>query len=173
MEELEARAAAMAWDWSRDEIAKDEDNGRAWMPVMPMMLGAGEKPTVHQTQGAMSPVQAEMPGQQMAVYTVRPSRDGRIEQASLPTIMLVLAPRLGIREPIKENLGKEDSPREEETTADEVGESEVSEALTMLPAKAVSAKTKKGGKRGVPKKAKVIVLAELRSTKCNRCKANN
>ena len=70
MEELEARAAAMVWDWSGDEIAEDEDNGRAWMPVTPMMLGGGENPTVHQMQGITTPVQAEMPGRQMAIYVV-------------------------------------------------------------------------------------------------------
>ena len=70
MEELEARAAAMVWEWSRDEIAEDEDDGRAWIPVTHMTLGAGEKPTVRQMQGATSPVQAEMPGRQMAIYAV-------------------------------------------------------------------------------------------------------
>ena len=70
MEELEACAATMAWDWSGDEITEDEDDGRAWMPVMPMTLGARENPTVHQTQGVTTPVQAEMPGRQMAVYAV-------------------------------------------------------------------------------------------------------
>jgi len=73
MEELEAHAAAMAWEWSGDEIAEDEDDGRVWMPVMPMTLGAGDNPTVRQTQRAMTPVQAEMPGRQMAVYAVQPS----------------------------------------------------------------------------------------------------
>ena len=79
----------------------------------------------------------------------------------------------GIREPIKENLGEEDSLREEETTADEEGESEVSEASTTPLAKTPKARPRKGGKKGVPKKAEVVVLAEPRKIKCNRCKARN
>jgi len=173
MEELEARAAAMAWDWSGDEIAEDEDDGKAWVPVTLLTLGAGRNETVHQTQGDTTPVQAEVPSRQMAVYAVRPSRDGRVEQASSPTIIPVLTPMPGILEPIKENLGEEDSPREEETTADEEGESEVSEGSTTTPAKTPKARPRKGGKKGVPKKAEVVVLAEPRKLKCDRCKARN
>ena len=73
MEELEAHAAAMVWEWSGDKIAEDEDDGRAWMPVTPMTLGARDKATVRQLQRATTPVQAEIPGRQMAVYAVQPS----------------------------------------------------------------------------------------------------
>jgi len=74
----------MGLEW--DKIAEDEDDGKAWAPVMLMTLGAGKNKTVHQTQGDTTPVQAKIPSQQMAIYAVRPSRDGRVEQASSPTI---------------------------------------------------------------------------------------
>ena len=61
----------------------------------------------------------------------------------------------------------------EEMTTDEVGQSKVSEASTMPPAKALRAKMRKGKKKGVPKKAEVIMLAELRLTKCDQCEAND
>jgi len=87
--------------------------------------------------------------------------------------MPVLPLRLGIREPIKENLGEQDSPREEETTPNEVGESEVSKGSTTPAAKTPRGKPRKGGKKGVPKRAEVIVLAELRTIKCDRCEARD
>src|SRR5882672_4442577 len=43
MAELEERTATMAWDWSRNDIAEDEDDGRAWVPVTPMTLNTGER----------------------------------------------------------------------------------------------------------------------------------
>jgi len=44
---------------------------------------------------------------------------------------------------VKENLGKGDSLREEETTADEEGESEVSEVTTTPQGKTGRGKTRK------------------------------
>jgi len=41
----------------------------------------------------------------------------------------------------------------------------VSEGLTTTPAKTPKARPRKGGKKGVPKKAEVVVLAELRKYK--------
>ena len=32
----------MAWDWSGNDIVEDEDDGRAWVPMTPMMLNTGE-----------------------------------------------------------------------------------------------------------------------------------
>ena len=43
MAELEEHAAAMAWNWSGNDIAEDEDDGREWVPVTPMTMNTGER----------------------------------------------------------------------------------------------------------------------------------
>jgi len=68
----------------------------------------------------------------MAIYAIKEDPSGGIAQARTPMIMVVHTPRTEGEHVVKENLGKGDSPQEEETTADEEGESEVSE-VSMTP----------------------------------------
>ena len=69
---------------------------------------------------------------------------------------------------IKENLAEGQSPREEDMTADEEGESELSMPMTMPEAKPMKKRATRAGRRGVPQKAEVIVLTELRMRKCDQ-----
>src|SRR5882672_1449944 len=110
MAELEVRAAAMAWDWSGDNIAEDEDDRRAWVPVTPMTLPT--RVTEHPVTSAKvevatqltkeriihdeQPIRTEMdevmdhpttPGRKMAVYTIEADRSGNVAQAKTPTVM--------------------------------------------------------------------------------------
>ena len=38
MEDLEAQAALMVWDWEADDINADEDDGKQWVPVTPQTM---------------------------------------------------------------------------------------------------------------------------------------
>src|SRR5882672_2941487 len=165
----------MAWEWDGGYIDADEDDGREWVPVTPQTLQmrgadrgkktgeAGEdnaKKTSRAKDAAVN--RPTTPVRKMAVYAIEEGPSGSIAQARTPTVMVVRMPQTEGEHVVKENLGKGDSPREEETTADEEGESEVSEASMTPQAKAGKGKMKRTGWRGVPKKAEVIVHADPR-----------
>src|SRR5882724_490804 len=123
MWELEARASAMAWDWDADDIDPDDDDGKLWVPVMAQTLKTG----LAEEDRGHPPMDPTTPARQMTVYTVQENEDGSAEQASSPMVMPVLTPQMKGQVVIKANLGRGESPREEETTADEDGEKEMSE----------------------------------------------
>ena len=79
----------------------------------------------------------------MAVYAIEEGPSGSIAQARTPTVLVVCTPQTKGEHIVKESLGKGDSPREEETTADEEGESKVSEASMTPQAKAGKGKTRR------------------------------
>ena len=103
MEDLEAQAAFMAWDWEANDINADEDDGKQWVLVTPQTMRhvATAKPT-----RIKLPVPAMMSPCRMQVYTLQPSRDRPAEQASMPKVLLVLTPLVHGEIVIKENLGK-------------------------------------------------------------------
>src|SRR5882724_11400678 len=76
---------------------------------------------------------------------------------------------------IKENLGMEDQPRDEDMTTEEDGENEHSGSNTTTPARSSprlmrgSTKKSRTGHTWVPKKAKVVISTKLREVPCNRC----
>ena len=162
----------MAWDLDADDIDQDEDDRKPWLPVTPQTLVAGE--TEWETRVAQ-PIMPTMPPRQMEVYTVRPIQTRSVEQVMTPIMMPVHTPQIQGKNTIKENLAKGDSPWDEEMTADEDGESELTEISTTLKAEMARGKKKmkKTGRTGVPKKAEVIVLAEPRTTPCDRCRMRN
>jgi len=103
MEDLEAQAALMAWDWEANDIDVDEDDGKQWVLVTPQTMRHID--TARPTQ-LESPVPAMTPSHQMRVYTMQLSQDGPAKQASMPNILLVLTPQVCGEMVIKENLGK-------------------------------------------------------------------
>jgi len=92
-------------------------------------------------------------------------------------VMPVLTPQMRGRVIIKANLGQGESMREEETTADEDREREVSELRELSKASAmphdqvmkVKGRTPRMRCACVPKQAKIIVLAEVRTVPCDQC----
>ena len=76
---------------------------------------------------------------------------------------------------IKENLGIEDQPTVEDTTANEDGENECSGSVTTTPATSSLRLTRgspnktRMGHTWVLKKAKVIISTKLREVLCDRC----
>jgi len=79
----------------------------------------------------------------MAMYAIEEDPSGGITQVRIPTVMTMCTPQTKGEHIVKENLGKGDSPREEETTTDEEGESEVSKALMTPQAKVGKGKTRR------------------------------
>jgi len=71
---------------------------------------------------------------------------------------------------IKANLGKEDSPTDEETTANEDGESELTKLLSMPKVQKAKKKAPTRRQQGVPKNAIMVVFTKLRLKPCNQCK---
>jgi len=70
MEDLEAQAALMVWDWEADDINADEDDGKQWVPVTPQTMRHLD--TARPTQLEL-PVPATTPPHQMQVYALQPS----------------------------------------------------------------------------------------------------
>ena len=70
---------------------------------------------------------------------------------------------------LKENVGKGARQRDKETTADDEGESELTELSMPQGWKARKAQRK----RGIPKNATVVVLSEPRLRPCDRCENQN
>jgi len=68
MEDLEGRAAAMAWDWDADNIDMDEDDGKQWVPMTPQMMRHLD---TARTTRIKSPVQAMTPPRRMQVYALQ------------------------------------------------------------------------------------------------------
>jgi len=56
MEELEAHTVMVVWDWNVDDINKDEDDRRAWVPVTPHTLAIGEAECGGRSVAAMLPM---------------------------------------------------------------------------------------------------------------------
>ena len=123
MWELEAWVTAMAWDWDADDIDGDDEDRNLWVPMMAQTLNMG---TAKWYRGLPHPEPA-MPPRQMTVYTVQLNQDGSAEQASTLVLMPVQMPQMTGCVVIKVNQGQGESPMEEEMTADEDGEREVSE----------------------------------------------
>jgi len=73
---------------------------------------------------------------------------------------------------INENVGKGVRQRDEETTMDGEGESELTE-LSIMPKVWRAEKKAPSRKQGVPKNTTVVVLSEPRSKPCDWCKAQN
>ena len=72
MEDLEGRAAAMAWDWDVDDIDTDEDNGKQWVPMMPQTMKHTETPRPSRMGTPTQPV-AQMLARQMTMYALHPT----------------------------------------------------------------------------------------------------
>jgi len=123
MWELEAWASTMAWDWDADDIDPDDDDGKLWVPVMAQTLKTG---LAEQDRGN-PPSGPATPPRQMTVYVVQENEEISAEQVSVPVVMPILTPQMKGRVIIKANLGRGESPREEETTADKDGEREMSD----------------------------------------------
>src|SRR5882724_3942746 len=144
MWELEARASTMAWDWDADDIDPDDDDRKLCVPVTAQTLktGPAEEDRGH------PPADPATPARQMTVYVVQENEDRSAEQASTPMVMPVLTPRMKGQVIVKANLGRGESPREEETTTDEDGEREMSELseLSEAPAPPCNQATKIKGK---------------------------
>ena len=81
----------------------------------------------------------------MCMYVVNPNQDGLTKQVRtqmiMPILMPILMPQMKDQVVIKANLGKDESLRDEDTTADKDGESKrketsgVSEHMAMPKAK--------------------------------------
>src|SRR5882724_8900766 len=170
MWELEAQASAMAWDWDADDIDPNDNDGKLWVPVTAQTLNMGG---AEQYSGAPRP-EPVMPPRHMAVYAVQPTQDGSAEQASVLVLMAVQTPQMTGCVVIKANQGEGESPRGGEMTAEEDGEREVSEpsdpskALAMPRGKVMKVKAQRSpSKRArIPRQAKVMVLAEVRTVAC-------
>src|SRR5882724_2376021 len=168
MEDLEGHAAAMAWDWDADDIDADEDDEKQWVTVMPQTMKHAKTPRPSRMGAPTQPVMP-MLARQMTMYALHLTRGGLAEQASSPMVIPVQSPT-GCRQLIiKENVGEGARQRDEETTADDEGESE----LTELSMPQVQRARKAPRKRGIPKNAAVVVLSELRSRPCDRCEIQN
>src|SRR5882724_11585228 len=173
MWELEAQASAMAWDWDPDDIDPDDDDGKLWVPVTAQTLktGPAEEDRGH------PPTDPATPARQMTVYVVQKNKDGSAEQASMPMVMPIMMPQMKGQVVIKANLGRGESPREEETTVDEDGEREMSEprepseapALPCNQATKIKGKMPRERRTRVPKQAGIFILAEARTLQCDWC----
>ena len=132
MEDLEGQAATMAWDCDANDIDVDKDNWKQCVQVTPQTMRHLK------TQGP-SKIGLPMPPmtllRQMWVYALQPSWDGQAEQASTPNMIPVHIPQIRRDLVIKENLGKGTKWGENETTADEDGESELTELSTTPKAR--------------------------------------
>ena len=73
---------------------------------------------------------------------------------------------------IKENVGEGVRQRDEETTMDREGESELTE-LSSMPKVHRAERKAPSRKQGVPKNATVVVLSEPRLKPCDQCKTQN
>ena len=73
---------------------------------------------------------------------------------------------------IKENVGKGVRQRDEETTTDREGESDLNE-LSSMPKVRRAERKALSRKQGIPKKATMVVLSELTSKPCDQCEIQN
>jgi len=104
-----------------------------------------------------------MPARWMTMYALHPTQGGLAEQASAPMVIPVQSSTGHGQLIIKENVGEGARQRDEETTADDEGESELTEMSMPRVQRARNAPRK----RGTPKNATVVVLSEPRSRPCN------
>jgi len=169
---------------ARQLSTRREQTSRARVSKLRDTTLANERGTVTKARRDTQPLSLLMttapktPGRQMAMYAIQPSESGRAKQATEPTIVLVLKALIVLLEwvgnrTVKENLAEGDSPRDEDMTAEEEGESEVSAPTTTPEAKPMKKRATRAGRRGVPQKAEVIVLTKPRMRKCDRCVARN
>src|SRR5882672_8353181 len=127
----------MAWDWDGRYIDADEDDGRDWVPVTPQTLqmrgtGHGKKTGEAGEDISKKTSRAEdaavnrptTPVRKMAMYAIKEDPSGGVAQARTPTVMVVRTPQTEGEHVVKENLGKGDSPQDEDMTTEEEGESE-------------------------------------------------
>src|SRR5882724_504355 len=128
MEDLEGCTTAMVWDWDADDINMDEDNRKQWVPMTPQMMKHAETPRPSRMGAPTQPV-TPMPACQMTMYALHLTRGGLAEQASSPMVILVQLPTGHGQLIIKENVGEGTRQRDEETTVDDEGESELTELL--------------------------------------------
>ena len=73
---------------------------------------------------------------------------------------------------IKENVGKGVRQRDEETTTDREGESDLNE-LSSMPKVRRAERKALSRKQGIPKKATMVVLSEPRLKPCDQCEIQN
>src|SRR5882724_3332330 len=106
----------------------------------------------------------------MTMYALHLTRSGLAEQASLPIVIPVLSPNRSGPIVVKENIGEGARQGDEETTADDPGESELTEQ-SSVPKVRRAEKKPPSRRRGIPKNAAIVVLSEPRSKPCDRCKA--
>src|SRR5882724_13037399 len=106
----------------------------------------------------------------MTMYALHLTRSGLAKQASSPIVIPVLSPNRSGPIIIKENIGEGARQGDEETTADDPGESELTEQ-SSVPKVRRAEKKPPLRRRGIPKNAAVVVLSELRSKPCDRCEA--
>src|SRR5882724_1313022 len=110
-----------------------------------------------------------MQARQMTMYTLHLTQGGLAKQARSPMVILVQSPTGHGQMIIKENVGEGARQRDEETTADNEGESELTKLSMPWGWKARKAPRK----RGISKNATVVILSELRSRPCNQCENQN
>ena len=172
MWELEAWASTMAWDWDADDKDPNDNDGKPWVPVTAQTLKTGWA-----EEDRHPPAGPAMPPRQMTVYVVQENEDGLAEQASTPVVIPVLTPQMKGRVVIKANLGRGESPREEETTMDEDREKEMSELREPreAPVPPCNQTTKVKGKTPrtkwscIPKQADIVIPAKARTVQYNWC----
>ena len=123
----------MAWDWDTDDIDADEDDRKQWVPVTPQTMKIAETPRPGRIDAPTLPVMPIPPQvtQKMSMYVLHLTRGALAEQASTPMVIPVLSPTGHRPVIIKKNIGEGARQRDEETTADSEGESELTELLIM------------------------------------------
>ena len=94
------QASTMAWDWDTDDIDRDDNDRKLWVPVMAQKLNTGvangSRPFPF-TGPWMSPPQ------QMTIYAVQPNQDGLAKQASILVLMPIMTPQMKGQIVIKAN----------------------------------------------------------------------
>jgi len=120
MEDLEGCTTTMAWDWDMDDIDIDEDDRKQWVPVTPQTMKHAETPRPSRMGAPTQPVMP-MPAHQMTMYALHLTQG----QASSPMVIPVQSPTGCGQLIIKENVGEGARQRDEETTADDEGESKL------------------------------------------------
>jgi len=116
MVELERCASVMLWDWDVDDIDLHEDDGKMWVPVTPQTL---KVPTNMRDSPALPPM---MPLREMRVYAVQLNQDRSVQQPRMPQMIPMAMLQIQGLIILKAILGRGDSLREEDITADEDGE---------------------------------------------------
>src|SRR5882724_8242008 len=102
----------------------------------------------------------------MTMYALHPTRSGLAEQASSPIIIPVLSPNRSGPIVVIEIIGEGVRQRDEETTVDNPGESELTEQSSVPKVRRAEKKLPLR-RRGIPKNTAVVILSEPRSKPCD------